>query len=71
MLNSKNAPAAQCDPAAIQRNLAFGRKYKITGTPTVIFPTMCACPAPSRLPRWKSTWPPPSNPCLIAGAACI
>ena len=37
MLNSKNAPAAQCDPAAIQRNLAFGRKYKITGTPTVIF----------------------------------
>jgi thiol:disulfide interchange protein DsbC len=37
MLNSKNAAAAQCDPAAIQRNLAFGRKYKITGTPTVIF----------------------------------
>lgn len=33
MLNSKNAAAAQCDPAAIQRNLAFGRKYKITGTP--------------------------------------
>ncbi|MEG0053982.1 MAG: DsbC family protein, partial [Comamonas sp.] len=37
MLNSKNAPAAQCDPAAIQRNVAFGRKYKITGTPTIIF----------------------------------
>lgn len=37
MLHSKNAPAAQCDPAPIQRNLAFGRKYKITGTPTVIF----------------------------------
>ena len=37
MLNSKNAPAAQCDSAPIQRNLAFGRKYKITGTPTVIF----------------------------------
>jgi thiol:disulfide interchange protein DsbC len=37
MLNSKAAPAAQCDPSAIQRNLAFGRKYKITGTPTIIF----------------------------------
>ena len=37
MLSSKNAPAAQCDSAPIQRNLAFGRKYKITGTPTVIF----------------------------------
>ena len=29
--------AAQCDTSAVQRNLAFGRKYKITGTPTVIF----------------------------------
>lgn len=37
MLNSKNAPALQCDTAAIQRNLAFGRKYKITGTPTIVF----------------------------------
>ena len=37
MLNSKNASAVQCDTAAIQRNLAFGRKYKITGTPTVVF----------------------------------
>ena len=37
MLNSKNAAAVQCDTAAIQRNLAFGRKYKITGTPTVVF----------------------------------
>ena len=37
MLSSKNAAAAQCDPAAIQRNLAFGRKYKITGTPTIVF----------------------------------
>jgi protein-disulfide isomerase len=25
------------DTAAIQRNLAFGRKHKITGTPTLIF----------------------------------
>ena len=30
------APAAQCNTAAIDRNLEFGRKYKITGTPTLI-----------------------------------
>jgi thiol:disulfide interchange protein DsbC len=27
---------AQCNTAAIDRNLDFGRKYKITGTPTLI-----------------------------------
>lgn len=37
MLRDKAPAAAQCDPAALQRNLAFGRKYKITGTPTLIF----------------------------------
>ncbi|MGJ7490042.1 DsbC family protein [Variovorax sp. ZT4R33] len=26
-----------CDAAALQRNVAFGRKYNITGTPTLIF----------------------------------
>ena len=30
-------PAAGCDTGALERNLAFGRKYKITGTPTLIF----------------------------------
>ena len=31
------APAAvQCNTAAIDRNLEFGRKYKITGTPTLV-----------------------------------
>ena len=29
--------AASCDVTALQRNMEFGRKYKITGTPTVIF----------------------------------
>jgi thiol:disulfide interchange protein DsbC len=29
-------PAAQCNTAAIDRNLEFARKYKITGTPTLI-----------------------------------
>jgi len=28
--------AAQCNTAAIDRNLEFGRKYKITGTPTLV-----------------------------------
>ncbi|SFM73551.1 DsbC family protein [Variovorax sp. OV329] len=28
---------ATCDTAAIDRNVAFGRKYNITGTPTLIF----------------------------------
>ena len=38
MLRDKNTSGAQqCDPAALQRNVAFGRKYKITGTPTLIF----------------------------------
>lgn len=33
-----NTPAnASCDTAAIQRNVEFGRKAKITGTPTLVF----------------------------------
>lgn len=31
------AAQAQCDVSSIERNLAFGRKHKITGTPTIIF----------------------------------
>jgi thiol:disulfide interchange protein DsbC len=30
-------PAASCDVTALQRNVEFGRKYRITGTPTLIF----------------------------------
>ena len=37
MLRDKNPTDASCDTAALQRNLAFGKKYKITGTPTVFF----------------------------------
>lgn len=37
MQDERAAPAASCDTAAIERNLAFGRKYKISGTPTLIF----------------------------------
>ncbi|QEA12382.1 DsbC family protein [Comamonas flocculans] len=38
MLRDVAPPAASCDVGALQRNLALGRKHKITGTPTLIFP---------------------------------
>lgn len=37
MLRDKTPSAASCDTTALQRNLAFGKKYKITGTPTLFF----------------------------------
>ena len=37
MVRDKTPAAATCDTSALQRNLAFGKKYKITGTPTLIF----------------------------------
>jgi thiol:disulfide interchange protein DsbC len=36
MLRDKTPASASCDTAALQRNLAFGKKHKITGTPTLI-----------------------------------
>ena len=30
-------PAVQCDAAAVARNFEFGKKARITGTPTIIF----------------------------------
>jgi thiol:disulfide interchange protein DsbC len=37
LMQKEIAPAAaQCNTAAIDRNLEFGRKYKITGTPTLV-----------------------------------
>jgi len=38
MLRGKAAPDAKCDIAAVTRNVEFGRKYKLTGTPTMILP---------------------------------
>jgi thiol:disulfide interchange protein DsbC len=37
MLKNDAPDAGTCDIGALTRNVAFGRKYKITGTPTVIF----------------------------------
>ncbi len=36
MLREQSVPTAQCDTAALQRNLELGRKHKITGTPTLV-----------------------------------
>ena len=37
MVRDQAPKAANCDSAAITRNVEIGRKYKITGTPTLIF----------------------------------
>jgi thiol:disulfide interchange protein DsbC len=37
MVREQASPAASCDTAALARNLEFGKKYKITGTPTLVF----------------------------------
>ena len=34
MLRNITPPSPSCDTSALQRNVAFGRKYRITGTPT-------------------------------------
>lgn len=38
MLRNQPIPGAECDTGAVARNVALGRKHKITGTPTLIFP---------------------------------
>ena len=37
MVRDQAIPAATCDASAIARNLEFGKKHKITGTPTMFF----------------------------------
>ncbi|MEY4979444.1 MAG: putative thiol:disulfide interchange protein DsbC precursor [Pseudomonadota bacterium] len=37
MVRDVTPPAAQCDTAALSRNLDFGKKSRISGTPTIIF----------------------------------
>jgi thiol:disulfide interchange protein DsbC len=37
MVRDTLPPAASCDAAALARNVEFGRKHKITGTPTMVF----------------------------------
>lgn len=37
MLKGEKSTSATCDTKALERNLAFAHKYKITGTPNIIF----------------------------------
>ena len=37
MVRDQTPTKASCDTTALERNLAFGQKHKITGTPTVFF----------------------------------
>ena len=37
MVQGQPAAKASCDTTAIERNVAFGKKYNITGTPTIFF----------------------------------
>ena len=37
MVRDQPVPKASCDTSAIDRTLAFGKKHKITGTPTIFF----------------------------------
>ena len=37
MVRDVTPAAASCDSAAVTRNVELGRKYKITGTPTLVF----------------------------------
>ena len=37
MVREQEPKASSCDTAAIDRNVELGRKYKITGTPTLVF----------------------------------
>jgi thiol:disulfide interchange protein DsbC len=37
MVRDQAVPAASCDTAAVARNVEFGKRYRITGTPTLIF----------------------------------
>jgi thiol:disulfide interchange protein DsbC len=37
MVSGKPVPAVSCDTAAVTRNVEFGRRHKISGTPTLIF----------------------------------
>jgi thiol:disulfide interchange protein DsbC len=37
MINSTSPANANCDTAAVEANVEFGKKYRITGTPTLFF----------------------------------
>jgi thiol:disulfide interchange protein DsbC len=49
MINGQMPTATPCDTGALARNVEFGRKYNVTGTPTLFFAD--GSRAPGALPR--------------------
>ena len=37
MVRDQPVPKATCDTAALERNIDYGKKHKVTGTPTLFF----------------------------------
>jgi thiol:disulfide interchange protein DsbC len=56
MLDGKAAPRTMgaCDKAAVERNMAFGMKHRITGTPAVIFEDGKRVPGAMQAPQMES-----------------
>ncbi|MBV2163611.1 MAG: DsbC family protein [Comamonas sp.] len=50
MIRGEKTTAASCDTHALERNLAFSHKYKITSTPTIIFADGSRVPGALRAP---------------------
>lgn len=59
MVREQTPAKASCDTTALGRNLAFSKKYKITGTPTVFFANGTRVPGAIQRARLKSNSPTP------------
>lgn len=62
MVRGKLAPAATCDTSALERNLAMAHKYKITGTPTLIFENGTRAPGALNIKDLESRLEKSRNP---------
>jgi len=51
MVNNKAIPEAQCDTGVLERNVKLGRKFGITGTPTLVFSDGTKIPGALKLPQ--------------------
>jgi hypothetical protein len=49
----------KCDTSALDRNLAMSRKYKVTGTPALVFENGTRVPGAIGATRSRSSWPAP------------
>lgn len=53
MVQDITPPAATCDPSALVRNVEFGKRMRITGTPTVIFANGTRVPGAISMDRFE------------------